>query len=65
MMNDEINQQLEEIARQALNIETLKEQKSDDLDFHEVAVWQVKTALETAFIKGFARGTHEMVKKYA
>lgn len=65
MMNDEINEQLEEIARKCLKIETLEEQKSDDLDFHEVAVWQVKTALETAFIKGFARGTHDMVKKYS
>jgi hypothetical protein len=41
-----------EIARQILLIETLEERRMDSLDFHEVAVWQVQEALETAFDAG-------------
>lgn len=40
------------IARDHLNIPTLQIHRSDNLDFHEVAVWTVKTALEAAFNAG-------------
>ena len=40
------------IAQQHLGIETLVERKSDSLDFHDVAVWSVKDALEAAFEAG-------------
>lgn len=43
-----------EIAKVHLNIETLAERKSDSLDFKEVAVWNVKAALEAAFQAGKA-----------
>lgn len=44
------------IAREHLNIETLEERKSDALDFHELAVWSIKTALEAAYQKGYEEG---------
>ncbi len=44
--------QLENIAKKYLGIKTLKTQKSDSLDFHEVAVWQVKSALKAAYKEG-------------
>ncbi len=41
-----------QIAQQHLGIETLVTRKSDGLDFHDVAVWSVKDALEAAFEAG-------------
>jgi hypothetical protein len=41
-----------EIAKKHLRIETLKEQKSDRLDFHEVGVWSIEAALLAAFEAG-------------
>lgn len=43
---------LENIARNILNIETLEERKSDDLDFYELAVWEIMCALEAAYQAG-------------
>jgi len=40
------------IAREHLLIPTLKTRRSDSLDFHEVAVWQVEAALKAAFAAG-------------
>lgn len=45
-------QTLQEIARKHLHIETLETQKSDRLDFHEVAVWSIEAALKAAFEAG-------------
>lgn len=45
---------LERIAREALNIETLKTRNSDSLDFHDVAVWRLKEALEAAYQAGLS-----------
>lgn len=39
-MEDKINN----IAQKVLNIKTLESQKSDDLDFHNIAVWELKEA---------------------
>ena len=41
-----------QIAQKHLRIETLKEQKSDSLDFHEVAVWSIEAARLAAFEAG-------------
>jgi hypothetical protein len=46
------DQALTEIAAQILNLETLDNRNSDRLDFHELAVWQIKKALEAAFAAG-------------
>ena len=46
---------LEEIARKHLDIQTLETQNSDGLDFHDVAVWAIKSALEEAYESGAVR----------
>jgi hypothetical protein len=43
---------LEAIARRILKIETLERRKSDELDFHELAVWTIQEALEAAYDAG-------------
>ena len=40
------------IANDVLGIETLDARKSDSLDFHDLAVWQIRKALETAYEAG-------------
>lgn len=44
--------ELLKIARRHLGLETLATQSSDSLDFHEVAVWNIKAALEAAYEAG-------------
>ena len=43
---------LGKIALDHLFIQTLETQMSDRLDFHEVSVWGVKSALQAAFEAG-------------
>lgn len=40
------------IAREALSLDTLETRKSDRLDFHDLAVWSIKQALERAYEAG-------------
>ena len=47
---------LTKIANEVLNIKSLETNNSDDQDFHDVAVWDVKQALEKAFALGIERG---------
>lgn len=49
-----MNKTLAEIAKQVLNIETLATRKMDSLDFHDIAVWQLRAALEAAYRAGAA-----------
>ena len=42
------------LAKEHLGFETLEERKSDGLDFKEVAVWSVKSALDAAYEAGKA-----------
>ncbi len=49
-----LNQRLTYIASEHLGISTLKTRNSDSLDFHDVAVWQLKSALEAAYHAGEA-----------
>ncbi len=44
---------IEKIALDHLFIDTLETRKSDSLDFHDVSVWGVKSALEAAYRAGF------------
>lgn len=44
--------ELENIAKDCLGIETLKQRWSDELDFHEVSVWGVEEALKRAYELG-------------
>ena len=41
-----------EIAAKHFHIETLETRNSDRLDFHDVAVWSIRAALEAAFAAG-------------
>ena len=41
-----------EIAQRQFCIETLETRNWDRLDFHDVAVWAIRTALEDAFEAG-------------
>lgn len=43
------------IAREHLRIDTLETRNHDGLDFHEVAVWSVRAALQAAYDAGRAR----------
>jgi len=49
---DEIELLLESIALSHLFIETLETRNSDRMDFHEVSVWGVKSALMAAYEAG-------------
>lgn len=43
---------LMEIAERHFFLETLETRNSDQLDFHDVAVWAIRSALEAAFEAG-------------
>jgi len=40
------------IAREILDLETLETRRMDSLDFHELAVWEIREALEAAYNAG-------------
>ena len=46
-------EQLTDWAYRHLGIETLRERRSDSLDFHTVSVWGVRAALLEAYRQGF------------
>ena len=52
-----LEQLLTQIAQSKLGIETLETRKSDSLDFHDVAVWCLRDALEAAFNAGVEQGS--------
>lgn len=61
-MNPILNDLLAKIAQKHLNIHTLDERKSDNLDFHSCAVWNIKKALEAAFNVGVELGVEMTLK---
>jgi len=50
----QIDQLLTEIAKKHLSLETLETRNSDILDFHDVAVWAIKDALQEAYEAGLS-----------
>lgn len=44
--------EIQQIAETMLSLPTLETQHSDRLDFHDLAVWSVKAALEAAYLAG-------------
>ena len=44
--------QLQQIALDHLFVATLETRSSDSLDFHDLSVWSIKTALQAAFEAG-------------
>ena len=55
--------QLMEIAERHLFLETLETRNSDRLDFHDVAVWAIRSALEAAFEAGRRAGAETPTTK--
>ena len=55
-MKSTIDQIFALIAQKHLFIETLETRNADSLDFHDVAVWAVRDALEAAFKAGVEVG---------
>lgn len=49
---DQRDTTLAEIASRHLHLETLETHNSDSLDFHDMAVWSIKAALEAAYEAG-------------
>ena len=47
------------IAREILDLETLETRRMDSLDFHELAVWEIREALEAAYNAGRQAGKLE------
>ena len=47
---------LQKIARDVLDIPTLESRGAGSLDFHEVAVWSLREALEKAYRAGVYAG---------
>jgi len=50
-----------EIATRHFFVETLETRNSDQLDFHDVAVWAMRAALENAFEAGRIAGAKAML----
>lgn len=46
------NQTIQAIAARHLRVQTLATQKSDSLDFHELAVWSIEAGLNAAYEAG-------------
>ena len=59
--NKDLNKLLEQIALKHFFIETLETQHSDRLDFHDVSVWAVKSALEAAYAAGIEAGKNTSI----
>ena len=51
-----LEQLLTQIAKEKIGIDTLATRNSDGLDFHDVAVWSLRNALEAAFKAGQQAG---------
>ena len=58
----QLDQLLARIAQEHLFIETLETRNSDSLDFHDVGVWCVKSALMAAYQAGLAAGQNAAAK---
>ena len=52
---------LAKIAKEQMQIETLETRKHDALDFHTVAVWEAKSALQAAYDAGRADASASLV----
>ena len=49
------DEMLEWIAKATLGLETLETRNSDGLDFHDLAVWTIKQAMQQAYSAGYNR----------
>ena len=58
----QLDKLLAQIALDHLFIETLETRNSDRLDFHDVSVWAVQSALMAAYQAGLAAGQSAAAK---
>jgi hypothetical protein len=58
----QLDQLLAQIALDHLFIETLETRNSDRLDFHDVSIWAVQSALMAAYQAGLAAGQSTALK---
>ena len=58
----QLDQLLAQIAQEHLLIDTLETRNSDSLDFHDVGVWCVKSAMMAAYQAGLAAGQNAAAK---
>ena len=49
-----LSPELEAIAKEEFGVDTLETRRSDSLDFHSVAVWCIRSALQRAYELGQA-----------
>ena len=54
---------LEQIALKHFFVETLQTQNRDSLDFHDVSVWAIESALKAAFEAGVQAALKEKTKR--
>lgn len=47
---------INQLVKTHLGIETLETRNADSLDFHDIAVWRLRAALEAAFQAGLEQG---------
>lgn len=60
MNNSELSEEnkvVAEIARRHLRVPTLQTRQSDSLDFYDLAVWELREALEAAYRAGLEAST--------
>lgn len=50
----QIDETLEQVARDRLRVATLAPRGRDDLDFYDLSVWTIRDALRAAYIAGAA-----------
>ncbi len=55
-----MSKNIRDIAADVLDIPTLDTRNSDELDFYDLSVWQIKAALEQAHYQGTLLGRAEM-----
>lgn len=48
-----MKQTISNIAKTHLHIDILEPRKSDRLDFHDCAIWEIEKALEQSYIAGY------------
>lgn len=53
------------IAKKVLRVETLETRKRDSLDFHDIAIWGIKQALEEAYDAGKKAGLQKAADRRA
>lgn len=55
--------EIEAIAKRVLGVQTLEKRWNDDLDFYDLAVWNIKEALEEAYKLGFSKAQKKFSRK--